>query len=269
MLTLVLRIACLLWAVSLAANPASCSRAYIAYTSAGLGYDTFRDAQGQLAGFSIDFYRELARRSACAISVEDVPPARLEALSNNGRVALLAIAGDRHLPDRQFVPLVSMSTDLLVLRDFDLKSLTTVRSDGRVIFGKVAGLTYGDWGNRLFEQIPPDRIDTSPTVEVLYRKLAAGRIGATFGFSLMYQRNIEQAQLQQRLLIVPLSEAPRGIAGMVITSALVDERDAQHLVAVAEAMRADGTVQQLLARWLGDAVARDLVWRAARDAPAH
>jgi ABC-type amino acid transport substrate-binding protein len=250
--------------VSLLAG-AQCSRSYIGFTSSGLGYDSFVDEHGEPAGFSVDFYRALEQRTGCHIIIEDVPPARLDTLNRNGRVALLAVAGDRHLQNRSFVPLISMSTDLLVRKETGITTLEQARADGKLVFGVVAGLTYGDWGNLFFEHLPPQRVDVSPDAETLYRKLEIGRVGATFGFSLMYERNLVQHKLKPVMLALPIPDAPRGIAGLVVSNDLVAPDDAHLLLGAAEALRADGSIARMLVRYVGVTTAKEIVWKAAKE----
>jgi ABC-type amino acid transport substrate-binding protein len=242
---------------------AGCTHRYLTYVTTELGYDAFV-SDGKLQGASIDLLDALSRRSGCDIQVEAVPPARLDALRQSGKVPFLVLAGDRHDPTFQFTPLISMPTDLIIRRDAGVHTLDEAVSRADIIFGSVSGLTYGDWGNAFFHQLPVDRLDQSPSVEALYKKLGMGRIHATFGFSLMYQRNLDALGIRDNVMIFPVPNAPHGVAGLLISRQQVDERDAQQIVDAAKQLRDDGTVARLLARWLGEEAARAVIWRTGK-----
>jgi polar amino acid transport system substrate-binding protein len=244
---------------------AACARDYTGYNTAQLGYDAFRDVNNELVGVSVDFYNELARRTGCKINIEEIPPARLDAMNRDDRVPILALAANRHRPNRSFIPVIAMTTDLIIRRDLKVTNTTVAHDTAAVVFGKISGLTYGQWGNNFLDSLPADRVDLSPSVDILYRKLAAGRIGATYGFSIMYLRNIDEYGLRDSVVVVPVKEVPRAVAGVVLSETQVAPEDLKRFQAAIIAMRDDGTVLRILSRWVGEAVAKDVLWRADRD----
>jgi polar amino acid transport system substrate-binding protein len=250
----------------LAPAGAACTRAYTTYVATQLGYTAFyRD--GQLAGAAVDFYAELEKRTGCVIRVAVVPPARLAALSHSGRLPLLAMAANMRADDHRFVPLIAMSMDLLIRRDVGIDSLEKARQAPAITFGSVEGLTYGDWGDRFFEQLPASRVDHSPDIDALYRKLIANRIQATFGFSLNYLRNLDLEGLREQIRIVPVTDSPRGVIGVKFFPLQMAPRDLALLERASADMRDDGTLEKLLTHWVDHAMAKDMIWRASRDGP--
>jgi ABC-type amino acid transport substrate-binding protein len=158
-----------------------------------------------------------------------------------------------------------MPLDLIIRKDLETTSPAAVWANPQVVFGRITALSYGKWGNAYLESLPKGRVDDTPTIDALFRKLAIGRIGATFGYSLMYQRNLDINHLAKDVSIIQVNEAQRTVLGLAVVHKQVAPPDVTTLSNAAIAMREDGTLARLLARYLGDAVAADIVWRAARD----
>jgi ABC-type amino acid transport substrate-binding protein len=171
-------------------------------------------------------------------------------------------------PAHRFIPLVAMSMDMLVRRELEIDSVEQARLDPRVGFGIVDGLTYGPWGDRFLAQLPPARVDRSPSIDTIYRKLVANRVQATFGFSLNYQRNLDLDGLRDNVRIVPVPDAPRGVIGLKLFAAQLPDADAALLQKTAVEIRDDGTLERLLGHWVDHGLAHNLVWRTERDGPS-
>ncbi|WP_374357587.1 hypothetical protein [Chitinimonas sp.] len=259
------RLACLLALLASATATAGCLREYSASNSAGLGYIAFLDDSGSPAGFSADFYRELGRRVGCKIRYEVLPPLRQNALAEHDLTALLVPVVSRTRPEHLFVPLLAIPLDLIIRRDLNVRTVSAAKANANVVFGYISALSYGQWGNAFLDALPKDRLDDTPTTDALYRKLAVGRIGATFGYAPMYRRNLDIYQLIDTVRIIPVEETPRTVMGLVIVHKQVPPADERQLREAAESMRQDGTLARLLAHYLGDTVANDIVWRASRD----
>lgn len=248
---------------------ADCARAYTASNSAELGYAAFLDENGAPAGFSADFYRELARRTGCTITFSLLPPLRQNAMAERSMQALLVPVVARSRRAHLFVPLLAMPLDLIVRKALGVQSPTHARANPNVVFGRVPALSYGKWGDAFLDALPKRQLDDTPTIEALFRKLAVGRVGATFGYSLAYQRNLDINQLNDQVSVIPVKEAGRTVMGMTIAYKQVAPADVVTLSNAAVAMRHDGTLARLLARYLPPNVAADIVWRAHRDPVPH
>ncbi|MBV8465065.1 MAG: transporter substrate-binding domain-containing protein [Burkholderiales bacterium] len=261
---------CVLWAACLAAGAwtaasAACERDYVAVTGTNLGYNAFHDEEGRLVGISVDLFAELGRRTGCRITLEEMPPARIEAMARLGHIAILAIASQRFREGRIYVPLIAATTDMVIRREVGASSVAAARDNKRVTFGRIDGLTYGKWGDAFFAALDPSRIDPSVSPDVLYRKLAAGRIDATFGFSILYQQDLDRYHLREAVQTIPVTDAPRTLGGVVLTPWQFDPDDLRKLQAALLGIRDDGTFMRILTHWVGAETARDQVWRAARD----
>jgi ABC-type amino acid transport substrate-binding protein len=72
--------------------------------------------------------------------------------------------------------------------------------------------------------------------------------------------------LRDMVDIIPIKDAKRTILGVALSTNEITPEDLRRLQLGLEAMRQDGTFLRILARWVGDSVARDQLWRADRDA---
>jgi ABC-type amino acid transport substrate-binding protein len=254
-----------MWLGASVAATAACERDYVVATTTDLGYNAFRGDTGQLEGISVDLFAELSRRTGCKITLEAMPPARIRALDRLGQVAMVSIASDQFKEGRIYVPLIAATTDLIVRRHGIAADLATLRDDKRVVFGRVEGLTYGKWGDAFFGRLDAARVDPSASPDALYRKLAVGRVDATFGFSILYQKDLDRYGLRETVSTVPVPDAPRTLGGVLLTPWQFDPEDLKVLQAGLTSIRDDGTFLRILTRWVGADVARDQVWRASRD----
>jgi ABC-type amino acid transport substrate-binding protein len=254
-----------LWFGLSAVAAAACERDYVVATTGDLGYNAFRGESGRLEGISVDLFAELSRRTGCKITLEEMPAARIRALDRIGAIAMVSIAADIFKEGRIYVPLIAATTDLIVRRRGISADLGSLRDDRNVVFGRVEGLTYGKWGDEFFERLGAARVDPSISPDALYRKLAIGRVDATFGFSILYQRDLDRYGLRDTVTTVPVPDAPRTLGGVLMTPWQFDPEDLKLLQAELRSIRDDGTFLHILTRWVGADVARDQVWRAARD----
>lgn len=249
-----------------AAQPAlaQCKRAYAA--TVGLyGYSAYHDERAGLAGISVDLFKELGRRAGCKLTVEAYPPARVAAMEQAGMVAIEGLARERHIDDVEFVPLISASTDLIIRTDSNAATIEAAQEDPHVIFGTVAGLTYGTWGDAFLAALPRARIDQSVDMESVHRKLALHRVDATFGYALIYRRELDRYNLADSVRVIPIKAAPRSIGGMRFHHQHIDADDLPLLLNTLSQMRADGTVTRIIAHYVGADLAHEQTWSATRD----
>ncbi|MBV8656999.1 MAG: transporter substrate-binding domain-containing protein [Burkholderiales bacterium] len=243
---------------------AQCKRPYAA-TIGLYGYNAYLDEKARPAGISVDVFNELARRSGCKLTVETYPTARVAAMGRAGMVAMGGLTRERHLADREFVPLISASTDLIIRSDLGASTIETVQEDPHVIFGVVAGLTYGNWADAFLATLPSERIDHSTDMESVHRKMAARRVDATFGYAMIYRRELDRFNLAETVRVIPVKAAPRSVGGLLFNRLMIDTDDLSLLLNTLTQMRADGTVTHIIAHYVGADLARDQTWNASRD----
>ncbi len=244
----------------------TCSRPYTAVVSQ-LGYTAFQDDNGQLRGIVVDVFHELAQRSGCQITIEDMPAPRVSAMMGANQIAMLGLAAPLRNPSPNdiYIPLRAATIDLIIRSEYGAKTPNAAFTNPRVIFGTLRGASYGGWADNYLRSLPEKRREPTDSIRSIYRKLAIGRVGATFGFAEVYRLHVDEMRLGNQLRIIPIPEAPRAIGGILINSGIVDMADAKLLQRTLEMIRDDGSLRRITAQYLGDAKARDELWRKDRD----
>lgn len=233
---------------------ADCVRDYeVAVVS--LGYATFYDEGGQLAGYAIDQIRELERRSGCKLIVTAYPGQRAKVLAQHGLVAMMPFSGKppKVEPDRLWIGMTRIRMDLVLNKAVvgEGASLNAVLANPEVTVGLVRGLNYGPDIDALLAPLPANRIDISDSIDALVRKFAAGRVGATPGFSIIYRQWANDARLNDRIWVIPIHTAAPMPGGWTFWTSNIAPEDVKLLTGALRARRDDGTDQKLLARYVG------------------
>jgi ABC-type amino acid transport substrate-binding protein len=248
-------------------SEASCSRDYVIHASAPHGYNSFYGINGEVLGIVPDMARELAERTHCKISVDVTPPARVRAMGNYGNADMIALAALRNSKSWLYVPLLASTTDLVVASSLNIRDAAAAQHDPRLIFGRVAGFYYGEWGEVFIGGLQPSQIDESPNVESLYRKLKYARVNATIGFPLLYLRNLDLMDVRRDVEIIHVPDAPRTPLGLSFAISRFDAADLTLISTAANDMLSDGTFLKILSRWVDPALAKEQLWHPERDNP--
>jgi len=260
-------IACLF---SGAADAGGCKSSYTVPVAL-IGDVAYRSSNDVVAGYVPDLVAELARRSGCALRVEEVPAARISAMRQQGNVAIMAYAVERApSPGYAFVPTEQFSHDLLV-NTARLAAPPTVKSvlaDAHLVFGRVRGMNYGPEIEALFTQLGPGRVDESSSIDDLYRKLVAGHVDAAFQFPLVHRVKLAALSAEHRVAVLHFDGAAAQIGGWAFYTPPLNAGDAEVLTKAVRAMRDDGTTTRILARFVGETAARRARY-TARDAAAN
>jgi polar amino acid transport system substrate-binding protein len=246
---------------------ASCSREYVIHASAPHGYNSFFGVNGEVLGIVPDIARELSERTRCKISVDVTPPARVRAMGDVGNADIIALAALRNSKAWLYVPLLASTTDLVVASSLHIRDAETARHDPRLIFGRVAGFYYGEWGEVFVGDLQHSQVDESPNVESLYRKLKYMRVNATIGFPLLYLRNLDLMDVRREVDIIHVPGAPRTPLGLSFAISRFDPADLTLISTAANDMLVDGTLLKILSRWVDPALAKEQLWHAERDTP--
>ncbi|MBV8464451.1 MAG: transporter substrate-binding domain-containing protein, partial [Burkholderiales bacterium] len=231
------------------------------------GYNSFFGPNGEVLGIVPDIARELADRTHCKLSVDVTPPARVRAMGDIGNSDIIALAAVRNAKSWLYVPLLASTTDLVVSSSLHIRDAEAARHDPRLIFGRVAGLYYGEWGELFVGDLQAAQVDESPNVESLYRKLKYGRVNATIGFPLLYLRNLDLMDVRRDVEIIHVADAPRTPLGLSFAVNRFDAADLALLSRAANDMLADGALLKILSRWVDPAMAKEQLWHADRDTP--
>jgi len=184
-----------------------------------------------------------------------------------GNSDIIALAAVRNAKSWLYVPLLASTTDLVVSSSLHIRDAEAARHDPRLIFGRVAGLYYGEWGELFVGDLQAAQVDESPNVESLYRKLKYGRVNATIGFPLLYLRNLDLMDVRRDVEIIHVADAPRTPLGLSFAVNRFDAADLALLSRAANDMLADGALLKILSRWVDPAMAKEQLWHADRDTP--
>lgn len=233
---------------------AACEQAY-EMPVALLGYVTYRNTEGALAGYAIEQMQALAHRSGCSITAVEYPAERMRMMARKGLVAMMAFTGEpppqagrywvRSLPPENRMHLLVRAS--LVTGQASVEAVLN-RPD--IMVGVVRGLNYGPQIDALLASLPAARRDVSATLEDLARKFAAGRIQATVGFPIVYLHWVDRYRLRGAVVSIPIPGATDPGGGWSFWSPPIAPADLPRLKAAAEAMEADGTNARLMARYL-------------------
>lgn len=225
-----------------------------------LGYASGADKQGEPSGFYVDLFREVANRSGCRLTLEILPAARARALLGVRPSPLIAPSGvptaDTN-PALLFIPMAREPMDLIIREDLPIEGWRQAEEDRKLVFGSIRGASYGEWVNRFLHDLPAGRHDVSIDAETVYRKLGAGRIGATFGNAYVYRWYMDRGLLQGQVRVLPVPALRRTIVGVMLNTAALTVEDAQLLKQTIEALRDDGSFRRMMARYLGEELARE------------
>lgn len=247
------------------AATAACSRELQVGVS-DLGYSAFlRD--GRLQGVVPDLLDELARRSGCRLTMRYMPRARVVLDFEHGEIDMLTSAMRAPERDRvgHFLPYAFTELDLVIASAQGPQSLKAFNGKPALKLGIVRGVRLGD---ALEEQIASllasHQAEYSPDFNNLAAKLVAGRIQAGIFPNMIHAKLRREGLLPAQAVVVDLPDAGTEAIGLYLNRAKVPDDDVQLLQAQITQLRREGWIQQLYARYVGEAEARRLFRNEAR-----
>ncbi|HEY8876368.1 MAG TPA: transporter substrate-binding domain-containing protein [Roseateles sp.] len=259
-----LALALLAFAVAQAAV-AGCSRELQVGVS-DLGYSAFQ-RDGRIQGVVPDLLDELARRSGCKLTMRYMPRARVLLDFEHGEIDMLTSAMRAADRDRlgHFLPYAFTELDLIAASPQAPQSLKAFASRPGLKLGLVRGVRLGE---ALEEQVAPllasRQAEYSPDFNNLAAKLVAGRIQAAIIPNMIHAKLSREGGLPAQAVVVDLPEAGTEPIGFYLNRATVSDDDVQQLQAQIALLRREGWIQQLYARYVGEAEAKRLFRSEAR-----
>ncbi|GAB3243546.1 hypothetical protein [Chitinimonas naiadis] len=227
-----------------------------------LGYASNTSKQGVQSGFYVDLFREVERRTRCKLILEELPAERARALRRLQRTPIFGPSGDpaAGTSSQIFIPMAQESMELVVREDLAIQKLEQALAMPDLVFGSIRGASYGNVVNELLQDLPPARRDISIDAETVYRKLDAGRIGATFGNAYVYRWYLDGIKSQGKVRIVKLPLLQRVLVGVVLDTSAMAPADVPVLKQAFETARDDGSFRRMMAQYLGDELARERIY---------
>lgn len=255
----------LLLALAAAGAQASCSRE-LSVGISDLGYSAFlRD--GQIQGVVPDLLDELARRSGCKLTLRYAPRARVLLDFEHGSIDVLTSAMRAADRDRvgHFLPYAFTELDLIVASERGPRSLEAFVGRPDLKLGIVRGVRVGEvLEERIAPLLASRQAEYSPDFNNLAAKLTAGRIQAAIIPNMIHAKLKRDGALPAHSIVVDLPEAGTEPIGLYLNRTTVTEDDVQLLQAQITLLRREGWIQQLYARYVGEAEARRLFRTEAR-----
>jgi len=241
------------------AATAACSRELQVGVS-DLGYSAFlRD--GRIQGVVPDLLDELARRSGCKLTMRYMPRARVQLEFEQGGIDMLTSAMRAADRDRvgHFLPYAYTELDLVAATAQVPQSLKALAAKPELKLGIVRGVRLGEaLEARVAPLLASRQAEYSPDFNNLAAKLVAGRVQAGIFPNMIHARLRREGQLPAGAVVVDLPEAGTEPIGLYLHRANVLEEDVRQLQAQLALLRREGWLQQLYARYVGEAEARRL-----------
>lgn len=226
----------------------------------------YRNGQGQYVGIDPDLLDEVARRTGCVFHRRLDSRVRTWAMLAAGRLDMTVsgVPTPERLLVAEFLPYLNSRNHLIVRNELAPRvgSLQAFEADAALRVAVVKSFRHGrsldEWPDRLRGA---GRVDEYPDAEVVARVFAAGRADAFLAQPVTWRPLLERNGLQERVQMLDLAPGDGIAGGLVLSRQRVRPQDIEAMRAAVSAMRADGTLETLLARHVGARVAREV----ARD----
>jgi polar amino acid transport system substrate-binding protein len=243
-----------------AAQAASCPTALRVGISE-LGYSGFLEA-GEVRGAAADVVREAARRMGCPVRVTLYPRARLFVEFSGGMLDVAASAAQNDERDRsgEFISYASTRFHLVLASEHAKRylpaSLDAFASHGSGKINVVRGAYSAPKTQHQLQRLQKaGRLEEVADFDVAFRKISAGRAGATLAPDMVTARLRKVYQLEQRTVVLPIPESPPLAVGAYLSHRMPQQQRAALAQAI-RAMTSDGTVLAIYRRYVDEDTAR-------------
>lgn len=207
-------------------------------------------------GIDKDVSEELARRAGWTLQASVQTRARIWKDLETGSLAL-ATSGVQ-TPERNkfawFVPYVASRTVVLIRSDLanTVHSFSDFQNQPGLQFGAVATVRHGvvqdAWLDLLRET---RRVQESPTLDVLFRKLKDGRIDALFSQPIIYNFYLKEIGFLKDVVIQDWTPGEPGVVGaMVLSKHFFSAQEATQVGELIQAMKKDGTLLRIFSQYV-------------------
>ncbi len=213
---------------------------------------------GQARGSDKDIFEELVKRSGCRFDTKVIVRARIWADLASGDLDM-SVSGIQ-TPERDkfawFAPYLTMKNYAIV--DVDVARKVRQSSDflaqPTLQFGVVRAFKHGDHQDRWLETLrAAGRVQESPDVETLFRKLKERRVDAIFSQPPTYRKKIADLGMESRIQAQDWTPGEKGVPhGLILAKSRFNEKDAEQWRALIETMRKDGTLKKIFSRYLAE-----------------
>lgn len=243
----------LLFAVGAArAEGPDCSRTYtLALHDHGL---LFSSDTG--TGIDKDFTDELSRRSGCAIRVSLLPRARIWQMIEAGTLDF-SLSGIGNAERERFAAFAWYFRNkyyLLVRNDVHVRRVDDFARDARLRLGVIRSFRYNPAANQLLDTLTTaGRVTQATSLAPLYQALAADRIQGMIIEPFDYPA-LDSKAIRAITAIVEFDDPPVP-HGLIMSNKAVPAEEQRKWRSLVDAMRADGTVRRIFARYFDPGLA--------------
>lgn len=224
----------------------------------------FENPAHQPQGIDKDIIDELAKRSGCKFDSLLMARARIWADLASGDIDM-SVSGIAN-PERERF---AWFANYMVLKNYALVNGTAsmVRSAKDFLdqpslqFGVVRGYKHGEeqdlWLSQLRQQ---GRVQESPDIDAIYKKLKENRVDAIFSPPPVYRKKIQDLGLQTTVSVQDWTPREKGIPlGLILAKSRFGESEAAKWRALIDDMRKDGSLKRIYERYLPPAESAKLL----------
>ncbi|WP_271194048.1 substrate-binding periplasmic protein [Pseudomonas turukhanskensis] len=239
-----------------AASGVTCTRTLtLALHDHGLLYSADTDA-----GIDKDIAEELIKRSGCSVTVSLLPRARIWQLIEQGGLdfSLSGIADEARNRYASFAWYFSDQFYLLVREDAQVEKLADFAANPALQLGVIRSFRYSPRANELVDTLTAQRrVRHAARLEPLYEVLMANQIQGMIIEPFDYPQ-VQSEKIRQHTRVVETGDAPTP-HGLIMSNKSLSIEERAQWRAIIDAMRADGTVERIFAKYLPAELAHTLV----------
>jgi polar amino acid transport system substrate-binding protein len=207
-------------------------------------------------GIDVDVVNELMRRTGCKFDTQVMTRARIWADLASGELDM-SVSGIRN-PERDkfagFANYLSMKNYALVQKN----AASRVRRAEEFVelkglqFGVVRAFKHGEKQDQWLDKLRQEqRVQESPDVETVFRKLKEQRVDAMFSQPPVYRRNMAVLGMQNEVMVQDWTPGEKGVPhGLILSKRRFSQADVARWQALLNEMRADGTLNGIFAQYL-------------------
>lgn len=249
-----------------AAAPLNCGSQPIrlAFYDYGL-FHFINDKDKTASGIDKDIVSELGKRSGCQFDTQVMARARIWADLAGGALDM-TVSGIQNAERDRY----AWFAHYLTMKNHAIVHVATARSVQRaedflaqqkLKFGVVRAFKHGAEQDQWLDQLrPQQRVEESPDVETLFRKLKDHRIDAMFSQPPVYRKNMQDLDMGKDVVVQDWTPKEKGVPhGLVLSKSRFSGADAVQWRALVQEMRADGSLKKIYLRYLPAAEADRLL----------
>ncbi len=220
------------------------------------GFLYFDNEQHQAQGIDKDIIDELAKRSGCKFESQVMVRARIWADLASGEVDM-SVSGIQNAERERFAwfaPYLLMKNYAIVQKNIagQVKSASDFIAQANLSFGVVRAFKHGEEQDRWLTQLrAANRVQESPDVESIFKKLKESRVDAMFSQPAVYRKKIRDLKLDNSVVVQDWTPREKGVPlGLILAKSRFTEKDAEQWRKLIEAMRRDGSLKKIFERYL-------------------